>query len=449
MSRADVSPLLTDLYQLTMIQGYLEHGMTAPASFEFFARRLPQNRGFLLACGLEQALQYLEQLSFSDDEIAWLESTGRFSTALLDWLAQLRFDGDVDAMPEGTACFPDEPMLRVTASLPLAQLVETRLINILHFQTLIASKAARIRLAAPEKQLVDFGLRRAHGAEAGLMAARAAWIAGFDASSNVLAGMRLGMPVAGTMAHSWVLAHDSEHEAFLHFAHSHPETTVLLIDTRDTERGAEHAARAAAELAREGIHVRGVRLDSGDLAGHARKVRRILDRAGLREVTIFASGNLDECQIHELEQAGAPIDGYGVGTRLTTSADAPYLDCACKLQEYAGIPRRKTSEGKATWPGRKQVWRKRTGGRIVFDTLGLMDEACEGEPLLKPVMRQGRRTGPSEALDAIRTRAAGELASLPPECRALEHPVPPPVRISPALQQLARTTDARIDATPE
>ena len=444
MSRPEVSPLLTDLYQLTMIQGYLEHGMTGPASFELFARKLPKGRNFLLACGLEQALQYLETLRFSPEELDWLDATGRFSPALLDWLEGLNFDGDVDAMPEGTVFFPDEPMLRVTASLPLAQLVETRLINILHFQTLIASKAARARLAAPGKLLVDFGLRRAHGAEAGLMAARAAWVAGFDGTSNVLAGMRFGMPIMGTMAHSWVLAHDSERESFLHFARTHPEQTVLLIDTWDTERGARIAAEAAAELAREGIRVRGVRLDSGDLGEHARKVRRILDAAGLQEATIFASGNLDERRIEALEASGAPIDGYGVGTRMVTSSDAAYLDCAYKLQEYAGTPRRKLSEGKATWPGRKQVWRHRKEGRMDFDILGLADETHAGEPLLKPVLRRGQRLVPPESLDAIRERARRELDALTPACRALDGGAPVLVRVSGQLQELAREVDAAL-----
>jgi len=442
VTRAEVSPLLTDLYQLTMIQGYLEHGMIAPASFELFVRRLPGHRHFLLACGLEQALEYLETLRFSPDELDWLRQTGRFSSDLLDWLASLRFDGDVHAMPEGTVFFPDEPVLRITASLPLAQLVETRLINILHFQILIASKAARARLAAPHKLLVDFGLRRAHGAEAGLMAARAAWVAGFDGTSNVLAGQRFGIPIMGTMAHSWVLAHDSEREAFLHFARTHPEQTVLLIDTWDTERGAAIAAEAAAELARDGIRIRGVRLDSGDLAAHARKVRRILDRAGLKETTIFASGNLDECRIAELEDAGAPIDGYGVGTKLLTSSDAPWLDCAYKLQEYDGVPRRKTSEGKATWPGRKQVWRRMENDCIAGDTLALEGEAAEGEPLLRPVMQGGRRLSAPEPLERIRERAARSLAALPDSCRLLENGAPVPVRISGGLQQLVLDMDA-------
>ncbi len=442
MTRPEVSPLLTDLYQLTMIQGYLEHGMTAPASFELFVRRLPDHRHFLLACGLEQALQYLESLRFSPDELDWLRQTGRFSSTLLDWLASLRFDGDVHAMPEGTVFFPDEPVLRITASLPLAQLVETRLINILHFQILIASKAARARLAAPQKLLVDFGLRRAHGAEAGLMAARAAWVAGFDGTSNVLAGQRFDIPIMGTMAHSWVLAHDSEHEAFMHFARTHPEQTVLLIDTWDTERGAVIAAETAAELARDGVRIRGVRLDSGNLAAHARNVRRILDEAGLAETTIFASGNLDEHRIAELENAGAPIDGYGVGTKLITSSDAPYLDCAYKLQEYDGVPRRKTSEGKATWPGRKQIWRRMEGGRIAEDVLALEDETAEGEPLLTPVMQGGKRLNAPEPLERIRERAARSLASLPDSCRKLENGDSVPVRISEGLQQLVRDMDA-------
>jgi len=231
MMRAEASPLLTDLYQLTMMQSYLEHGLTDTAVFEFFVRKLPEKRNFLMACGLEQALQYLKQLRFSENELEWLSGSGRFSPDFVDYLAALRFDGDVHAMREGAILFPDEPLLRLTASLPLAQLVESRIINILHFQTLIASKAARIRLAAPEKLLVDFGLRRSHGAEAGLLAARAAYIAGLSGSSNVLAMPAFNIPVFGTMAHSYILAHDSEEEAFLHYARSHPDNVVLLIDT--------------------------------------------------------------------------------------------------------------------------------------------------------------------------------------------------------------------------
>ncbi|MDX8401239.1 MAG: nicotinate phosphoribosyltransferase, partial [Mariprofundaceae bacterium] len=326
--------LLTDLYQLTMMQSYLEQGMTEPAVFEFFVRKLPASRGFLMFAGLEQAVDFLRYVRFDEAELAWLRGCGRFSPDFVDWLADFRFDGDVHAMQEGTVFFPDEPVLRVTAPLPVAQLVETRLINILHFQILVASKAARVVLAAPDKLLVDFGLRRTHGADAGLMAARAGYIAGLTGTSTTLAGPAFGIPVFGTMAHAYVQAHDRETEAFLHFARSQPENAVLLIDTYDTERAAHKVVDVAQTLEKEGIRIRAVRLDSGDLAEHARKVRAILDAAGLTDIRIFSSGNLDEYRLMELAREQAPIDGFGVGTRMNTSADAPYLDCAYKLQEY-------------------------------------------------------------------------------------------------------------------
>ena len=288
------SALLTDLYQLNMIQAYLDHGKTKTAVFEFFFRRLPCRRGFLVAAGLEQALAFLEDLRFSADEIDWLARSGRFETRLLDHLAALRFTGDVHAMPEGTVFFADEPILRVTAPLPQAQLVETRLINILHFQSLIASKAARMTLAAPGQLLVDFGLRRAHGSEAGLMAARASYIAGFAGTATMLAEKRFGIPTFGTMAHSFIQAYDDETAAFEDFAQSRPTNLTFLIDTYDTEAGARKVVALAPRLKARGITIGSVRLDSGDLIALSKSVRRILDKGGLSEVGIFASGGLDE-----------------------------------------------------------------------------------------------------------------------------------------------------------
>ena len=352
------SPLLTDLYQLNMIEAYLAYGESRTAVFELFVRKLPARRGFLMAAGLEQALKFLEDLRFSSEEIEWLKSTGRFSARTLAYLADLRFTGDVHALPEGTIFFANEPILRVTAPLPEAQLVEARLINIVHFQTLIASKAARMVLAAPGKLLVDFGLRRAHGAEAGLMAARASYIAGFAGTATVLAAKLFDIPIFGTMAHSYIQAHDSEAVAFERFAHARPDGLVFLIDTYDTEAAARKVVALAPRLKAAGISISGVRLDSGDLIALSKSVRRILDEGGLGDVTIFASGGLDEDQLVAMAKAHAPIDGFGIGTSLTTSSDAPALDCAYKLQEYAGSPRRKHSAGKATWPGRKQVWRR-------------------------------------------------------------------------------------------
>ena len=437
------SPLLTDLYQLTMLQAYFEQGMNETAVFEFFVRRLPPNRGFLLAAGLEQALAFLENLRFTEEELDWVRKSGRFDKNFPDELARLRFTGDVHAMPEGTVFFANEPILRVTAPIPQAQLVESRLINILHYQTLVASKAARCVLVAPDKLLVDFGLRRAHGAEAGMFAARASHLAGFSGTSNVLAGAEYGIPAYGTMAHSFVQAHAGEEEAFEHFARAQPENVTLLIDTYDTEAAAQKVVRLAPRLARQGVTIKAVRLDSGDLAAHARNVRRILDDGGLGEVRIFSSGNLDEYIVRDLLARGAPIDGFGVGTHMGTSNDAPYLDCAYKLEEYAGSARRKRSEGKATWPGRKQVFREHdASGVMTGDILTVESDRRAGAGLIRQVMRGGRRLAAPETLADIRRRAAQELARLPAHLRALSEEEPPyPVAIAPALERLAVEVD--------
>jgi nicotinate phosphoribosyltransferase len=434
--------LLTDLYQLTMLQAYYEHGLTDTAVFEFFVRKLPKDRGFLMAAGLEQVLDYLEGLRFTPPELDWMRSCGRFSQEFVDRMADFHFTGDVHAMPEGTVFFPDEPILRVTAPLPEAQLVETRVINLLHFQSVIASKACRMVLAAPDKRLVDFGLRRAHGAEAGLLAARAGHIAGLTGTATVEAERAFGIPIFGTMAHSFIEAHDDEMSAFEHFARSHPDNVVLLIDTYDTEAGARKVVRLGAKLAKSGIRIQGVRIDSGDLIDHARKVRTILDEGGLADAIIFASGSIDEHLLAACEADGAPIDGYGIGTRLDTSADAPSLDCAYKLQEYAGSPRRKRSEGKATWPGRKQVFRTLAAdGVIDHDTLAAYDDAPVGDPLIVPVLRAGARLSPSPPLAEVRARAAAALKSLPPGARRLTAPEPVPVQVADSIKALAAQAD--------
>ncbi|MDQ2089899.1 nicotinate phosphoribosyltransferase [Marimonas arenosa] len=438
--------LLTDLYQLAMMQAYNEAGESATAVFEFFVRKLPEGRNFLVAAGLEQALSFLENLRPSDDDLAWLDQSGHFSRELIDQLRSFRFTGDVDAMVEGTVFFPDEPILRVTAPLPQAQYVETRLINLLHFQTLIASKAARMVLAAEGRMLVDFGLRRAHGAEAGLLAARASYIAGFAGSANVLAEREFGVPAFGTMAHSFVQAFDSEAAAFEAFAKARPENLVLLIDTYDTEAGARRVVEIAPKLRAMGITIRAVRLDSGDLGALAKSVRRILDAGGCGEVTIFASGGLDETEIARFLAMGAPIDGFGVGTSLTTSSDAPALDCAYKLQEYAGQARRKRSEGKATWPGRKQVWRRfDDAGRMAGDTVTTKGDPQGGTPLLEPVMRAGQRLSPAPSLSESRSHAAQAVASLPQALRGIEQAEPYKVEISASLRALADEVDRFID----
>ncbi len=440
------TPLLTDLYELNMYEAYLEAGMTAVASFEFFVRKLPPCRNFLLAAGLEQVVAYLERARFDERELAWLRASGHFPEATIERLAAWRFDGDVDAVPEGTVVFAQEPILRITAPLPTAQLLETRIINLLHFQTLIASKAARMVLAAGERTLVDFGLRRAHGAEAGLLAARAAYIAGFAGTATVVAEPIFHIPVFGTMAHSFIQAHVSEEEAFLHFARARPQAVVFLLDTYDTEAAARRVVALAPRLAAEGIRIHGVRIDSGDLARHARRVRRILDEGGLRDVRILASGGIDEALIARHRAEGVPIDGYGIGTSLTTSNDWASLDCAYKLVEYDGRPRFKRSEGKATLPGRKQIFRRLRDGVMAGDVIALADEGLEGEPLLQPVMRAGRRIAPLPALKEIRARATDQLQRLPERLRRLEPAHDYPVALSPGLRalvaELERTTPA-------
>jgi nicotinate phosphoribosyltransferase len=439
--------LLTDLYQLNMLQAYRDAGMTGTAVFKFFVRKLPPQRGFLMAAGLEQVVEFLENARFFEDELQWLEDSGRFKRNLLDDLARWRFIGDVHAMREGTVFFPDEPILRVTAPLPEAQLVETRIINLLHVQSLIASKAARMVLAAPGKSLVDFGLRRAHGAEAGLLAARASYLAGFAGSATTLANARFGVPIFGTMAHSFIQAHDDETAAFLNFARARPEHATLLIDTYDTERAAEKVVDLAPRLREIGVEVQGVRLDSGDLADHARKVRHILDRGGLERVAIFASGGLDEETLQRYTDEAVPIDGYGIGTSLTTSQDAPALDCAYKIQEYDGRAKRKRSEGKATWPGRKQVFRRHdSDGRMAGDRLTLEGEAGDGEPLIEPVMRAGRRIGALPSLNDAREHAARQLMSLPSHLRRLQREPPYRVEVADSLKALATEVDRDIAA---
>ena len=427
-----------------MLQSYYEYGMEDTAVFEFFVRRLPEHRNFMLFAGLEQVIEYLENLHFSQEELEWLERSGRFDAGFVNRLAELCFSGDVHAMAEGTIFFPDEPVLRITAPLPEAQLIESRLINILHYQTLIASKAARCRLVAPDKTLIDFGMRRAHGAEAALLAARANYIAGFDGTATVQAEQDFGIPIFGTMAHSYIQAHQSESQAFENFAHSHPDNVVLLIDTYDTRRGAEKVVRLAGSLRKEGIAIKAVRLDSGELLELAAAVRRILDDGGCGDIALFASGDLDEYRVTGLLDSGCPADAFGIGTRLNISEDSPSLDCVYKLQEYAGQARRKRSEGKMTWPGCKQVYRRRaTNGRFEGDLVTLAsDVRGDGESLIAPMMHKGKRIKPAETLERIRERSSDQLASLPKHLIALAVSTKRyPVEMSQGLKDLAEQVD--------
>jgi nicotinate phosphoribosyltransferase len=434
--------LLTDLYQLTMMDAYYRSGMEKRAVFEFYVRRLPEERNFLVAAGLEQVLDFLESLQFAPDEIDWLGSLGRFSDGLLERLASFRFTGDVFAMREGTVFFANEPVLRVEASLPEAQLVESRIVNLLQYQTLVASKAARCKLAAGDTPLIDFGMRRAHGSEAAMFLARAAYIAGFDSTATVAAGRFYDIPIVGTMAHSFIQAHEDEMTAFRNFAVAQPENVTLLIDTYDTERGARRAAQLARELERQGIRVRAVRIDSGDLALEAQRVRAILDAEGCQRVQILVSGNLDEYAISAMRAAHAPVDGYCVGTRIAVSSDAPALDCAYKLHAYDGRPTRKRSHGKESWPGPRQVFRELDPhGRIARDVIACADEVMEGRPLLQEVMVNGRRKAPSPPLREVRAYCREELASLPVKLRALVPCMHSPTKVSRRQHELAEHVD--------
>lgn len=429
--------LLTDLYQLTMLQAYWHEGMVGTAVFTFFCRRLPTHRNYLIACGIDDVLRCIETLEFNDSAIAYLSTLPQFDERFLEWLRGFRFSGEVRAVPEGTPVFANEPILEVIAPIHEAQLVETLLMNQLHLQTLLASKASRVVAAAKGRTVVDFGLRRIHGADAGLKSARAFYVAGVDATSNVLAGQAYGIPVSGTMAHSYVQAHDSEIEAFRRFQASLPET-VLLVDTYDTPRGVDRVIELAQELG-DRFDVRGVRLDSGNLLELARDARSRLDAAGLEHVQVFASGGLDEYAVRDLVDAGAPIDGFGVGTAMGVSADAPSLDVVYKLAEYAGRGRLKTSTGKPVLPGTKQVFRFESSGVAERDVIGRWEEHLDGRPLLRQVMRDGVRIVPVETLDTIRARVRDELDRLPPTVTQLEAADPPfPVEISEALGAYSR-----------
>lgn len=426
--------LLTDLYELTMAAAYHRRRMFAPATFSLFIREYPPNRGFLVSAGLEDVLAYLESFAFSPSDLAYLDTLGLFPTDFLRYLEGVRFTGEVMALGEGRLVFRDEPILEVTAPIIEAQLVETFVLNAVNFQTAIATKAARCVHAAQGRNLVDFSLRRTQGTDAGLKVARASYLAGFGGTSNVLAGKRYGLPVAGTMAHSFVTSFEDETAAFRAFAEAFPGNTVLLIDTYDTVAGARKAAAVGREMAARGERLRGVRLDSGDMAALSRQVRHILREEGLREASIFASGGFDEFKIARVLAAGAEIDAFGVGTKMGVSADAPYNDIAYKLVQYDGRPVLKLSAGKVTLAGEKQVFRTVQDGRLTADTIALRGEALEGEPLLRPVMAGGRRAGAPEHLGALRERFLAEFAQLPDAQKSLEGPEPFPVSLSRALR---------------
>ncbi|HEY2382491.1 MAG TPA: nicotinate phosphoribosyltransferase [Terriglobia bacterium] len=428
--------LLTDLYELTMLQSYFDEGMNGPAVFDLFMRRLPPSRNYLVACGLEHVLHYLEKLSFSDEAIAFLRSLKRFSEPFLESLKSFRFTGDVYAMAEGSVLFANEPFIEIVAPLREAQFVETFLMNQTQMSTLAASKSARVVRAAQGRSVVDFGARRMQGADAAIKQPRAYYIAGVDSTSSVLAGQMWDIPVAGTMAHSYILAFQDETVAFRRFLRAYPNA-ILLIDTFDVDKAVEHLIGLAREMGPE-FRVSGVRLDSGDLEKHARNVRRQLDAAGLTQVKIYASSSLDEYMIRKIVTGNIPIDGFGVGRNLATSADVPVLDTAYKLVEYAGQAKMKLSESKATLPGRKQVYRERSGREMTRDIIGLADERnVPGEPLLHKVMENGRRTAPPEPLSQCRARCKADLDAIPARLHNLSKADPDyPVDLSPQLSQL-------------
>ncbi|MFF9120004.1 nicotinate phosphoribosyltransferase [Streptomyces massasporeus] len=431
----------TDLYEVTMAMSYLREGMTGPATFSLFVRDLPPERGFLVAAGLESALDYLSGLRVGPEDVDAFASALHRPMRDLQPLLGLAFRGDVRAVPEGRIVLAGEPLLEVTAPLPQAQLVETYVLNQLSHQTAIASKAARCVLAAAGHPVVDFSLRRAHGPQAGFQAARLGAMAGFAGTSNVAAATALGIPAVGTMAHSYVEAFATEEEAFRAFARCHPGPVTLLVDTYDTEEGVRVAARVLRDLDRAPGSA--VRLDSGDLGALAARARSILDEAGLPEVRIIASGGLDEYAVDDLVRSGAPIDTYAVGTRVGVSADAPYLDSAYKMVEYDGRPVMKLSSAKVTAPAPKQVFRR----AAYADVIRLADEPSQsdGSPLLETVMRGGQRTGGRSTLDACRERLAADLAGLPKDARRIRDPVAPRATASEHLSALARRVRRHID----
>ena len=416
--RAFSQALLTDLYELTMAQAYLQEGMSGQAVFSLFVRRLPPRRNYLLACGLDDVLDFLETLRFDPPALKYLESLQLFSQRFLSHLESLRFTGQVRAVPEGTPVFANEPILEVQAPIIEAQIVETILMNQIHLQMVLASKAVRVVEAAQGRQIVDFGLRRMHGIDAGLKAARAFYIAGVDATSNVAAGQVYGLRTAGTMAHSYIQAHENEYDAFRTFARVYPET-VLLVDTYDTLAGVRKVIDLAKELGPE-FRVKAVRLDSGDLRELSVRARELLDGAGLRSVGIFASGNLDENAIATLIAGGAAIDGFGVGTEMGVSPDSPVADIAYKLVEYQGRGRVKLAPEKSNLPGPKQVFRVERDDVAVYDVVAQEGEVLPGRPLLHTVMVGGERVSQGRAtLDDARGRTKAELARLPARLRSL------------------------------
>jgi len=443
--------LFTDYYELTMCAAYYENKQTETATFDLFIRKLPPNRSYFVFAGLEQVLLYLREVKFNDEQISYLKKQG-FKEDFLEYLKGFRFSGEVWAVPEGTIVFPDEPLIRVTASIIEAQLIETFILNTVNLQTMIATKASRVVHAARGRTVVEFGLRRTQGTDAGIKAARCSYIAGCNGTSNVLAGVKYGIPIFGTMAHSYIMFFDKEIDSFRAFAKTFPDTSTFLIDTYDDLKGAENAAVIAKELERAGHRLRGVRLDSGNLLILSKKVREILDKHGLNYVQIFASGDLDEYKIDELIRKGAKIDAFGVGTRMSTSYDRPYVDVVYKLagkvEDGVFVPAMKLSKGKITLPGKKQIFRQNDKrGKHVKDIIGLEDERIMGEPLLVKVMEKGEITYGLPKLEEIRGNTLKNLAELPEEYKKLRNAPRFPVKLSPKLKEIKRQLTRKIKIT--
>lgn len=439
--------LFADCYELTMAQAYLNEGMTGIATFSLFVRRMPHSRDFLVACGLDTVLDYLENLHFDEDDIAYLRSLKKFSDVFLSWLQNFRFSGTVYAVAEGTPVFGNEPILEIVAPLPEAQIVETFVMNQIHLQTLLCSKAQRVVTAASGRPVIDFGARRMHGTDAAIKGARAFYIGGVSATSNLLGGKIYKIPVTGTMAHSYIQSHEDEKEAFRAFARTYPET-ILLVDTYDTMEGLRKIVELKKELGSD-FRIKGVRLDSGDLLSLSQEARKMLDESGLKNVEIFVSGGLDEYRVAQLVLSGAPIDGFGVGTKMGVSKDVPDLDIAYKLCEYSGRGCLKLSPGKIVLPGRKQVFRVSDGTEYLYDVVGKADEILTGKPLLNVVMKDGKRLAAGKIkLKSIREYAAMEIALLPAGIRNIRPSDSPyPVTVSPALAKYQKEVEEGLMTT--
>lgn len=443
MIRNEDLALLVDLYELAMVQAYWSEGMEERAVFSLFFRDLPEHRNFVLACGQQQVARVIESLAFTDEHIERLARLDRFQPEFLEWLKGFRFTGNIHAVAEGTPLFPQEPLLEVEAPIAEAQILESLVMNYVHLESVLATKAVRLRLAAGDRPVVDFGMRRMHGVDAAHRSVRAFRLAGLAGTSDVLAGLDFGMPVKGTMAHSFVQAYPDELDAFKVYARLYPGTT-LLVDTYDTRLAVQRIVKWLRDDT--SMQISAIRLDSGDLAAEAKDCRRLLDEAGFADISIMASGGLDEYKIAELLSSGAPIDGFGVGTAIGVSNDAPALELAYKLTEYANLPRMKNSQGKQSFPGAKQVYRRHgPDGRLVGDIVAGREEVFDGDPLLKPVMKHGRVIeGVIAPLDDQVRRAVAAVDALPAEFLGLGPAEPYPVHISDYLRTLQRNTLAEI-----